>query len=117
MINKKQGRINNIDEKFISSFRAIQARTYSTAKLNGFHETQGNALHVPTKLALIMSEASEALEWHRQGKDEEVGFELADIVIRTMDLAESIGIDLAHCVIEKTQVNERRPYKHGNKRY
>lgn len=102
---------------FKEEFQILQQSTYETALAHGFQEYQQNPLYVPTKLALIMSEASEALEAHRQGQDTELGHELADIVIRTMDLAESLGIDLATEIETKAAFNKNRPFKHGNKRY
>ncbi len=94
-----------------------QKDTYIVAKNNGFEEYAGNSLYVPTKLALIMSECSEALEAHRKGEDEDLPYELADIILRTMQLAEALGIDLQKAVEEKHAINVNRPYKHGNKRY
>lgn len=46
-----------------------------------------------------------------------VGFpsELADIVIRVMDLAEHIGISLEEVIVEKMAYNKTRPIKHGGK--
>lgn len=41
------------------------------------------------------------------------GSELADIVIRTMDLAEYMGIDLASEIDAKMARNATRAYKHG----
>jgi len=43
----------------------------------------------------------------------EHGSELADIVIRTMDLAEYMGINLAEEIEAKMVRNSRRPQKHG----
>lgn len=102
---------------FLEAFRRLQTATYQTAKAHGFQESEENPLNVPTKLALIMSEGAEALEAHRQGKNEDIGHELADIVIRSMDLAESLGIDLAKEILDKAAFNESRPHKHGNKLY
>ena len=69
-------------------------------------------------MALIASEVSEALECHRAGHAEnDLDHELADIVIRTMDLAESLGIDLAEAIVEKNEFNSTREFKHGNKLY
>lgn len=65
------------------------------------------------KLDLIHSEVSEATEALRDGNIEHVGEELADIVIRTMDLAEYLGINLEKLIEEKHKVNETRPIKHG----
>ena len=76
-----------------------------------------------TKLALIHSEASEALEIARKAhnwKDldaDKFQEELADVVIRTLDLAEWIGrhtkIDFEAVMIDKMAKNRSRPAMHG----
>jgi NTP pyrophosphatase (non-canonical NTP hydrolase) len=105
------------ENDFLNAFTCLQQETYATANKHGFQEHESNPLYVPTKLALIMSEGAEALEAHRQGKTEELGHELADIVIRSMDLAESLRIDLAAEILKKAAFNANRPFKHGNKLY
>lgn len=88
------------------------------------------------KLALIHSEVSEALElarepgflptatWEigrvlREGdappKPEGFGIELADAIIRIMDLAASQGIDLEECIRRKHEYNKSRPIGHGKR--
>lgn len=104
-------------ENFEKSFARMQAETHGVARHHGFQTYQKNYLYVPTKLALIMSEAAEALEAHRQGKESELTLELADIIIRTMDLAESLGINLGKAIVTKHRINATRDYMHGNKRY
>lgn len=91
-------------------------------------------------IALIHSEASEALESHRGGmkpdeylyedafgeyyKFEEapagckpVGIpsEMADILIRVFHFCGKHGIDIDRAVAEKMAHNESRPFKHGGK--
>lgn len=104
-------------DSFLALFRYVQKKIYTTAEGHGFHECKGNKLYVPTTLALLMSEVVEALEAHRMGRMKEFGPELADIVIHTMDLAESLKIDLALEIVMKADFNVDRPFKHGNKLY
>lgn len=82
-------------------------------------------------IALVHSEASEALEdWrthknpsdlhtiHHEATGKPVGFaiELADILIRVLDMAAAYGIDLVAAVEEKMVYNRTRPERHGGKR-
>jgi hypothetical protein len=86
---------------------------------------------VPIKLALIGDEVSEALKVHRdEYKDgvesllhymtpeqaKEFTEELADIVIRTLDLAGGLALPIGESIAEKIEKNKLRPNKH-NKRY
>lgn len=81
------------------------------------------------KLCLIHSEVSEALEalrdgdkdletvWHsKEKKPEGFAVELADILIRVLDLSYAVGIkDFERIVLAKMLYNECRPYLHGKK--
>ncbi len=107
-----------MDNSFESHFRTMQNETRNVAQAHGFEDYRSNELFVPTKLALIGSEVSEALEAHRKGLSaEEFGYELADIVIRTMDLAGALKIDLAAYIVAKNEINKSRAFRHGNKKY
>jgi NTP pyrophosphatase (non-canonical NTP hydrolase) len=71
---------------------------------------------VGTKLALIHSEVSEALEGFRKGLQDDhlndrpmIEVELADAVIRIGDLAGALGLDLGGAVVEKLKYNRSRP--------
>lgn len=41
--------------------------------------------------------------------------ELADIIIRALDTARAIGVDIGRAVLTKHAYNVTRPYKHGGK--
>ena len=68
-------------------------------------------------IALIHSEASEALEAYREHKSiDSVGEEFADIIIRVLDACVGYGIDIETALTKKVSYNKTRPYRHGNKR-
>lgn len=107
----------------MSEFSDLQRQTYQNSADHGFWAPERSNPY--EKLALIHSEVSEALEairtgalipavWYREdGKPEGVGPELADVVIRCMDLAEASGIDLWERIVEKHEFNKTRPFMHG----
>lgn len=60
-------------------------------------------------LALIASEVGEAVNECRHEKpSESFGEELADIILRTIDLAETYGVDIQAEVLRKMAINEER---------
>lgn len=70
---------------------------------------------IASKLALCHSELSEALEGMRKGLMDDhlkhramVEVELADTMIRIMDLAGYLGLDLGGAIIEKLNYNAQR---------
>ena len=70
---------------------------------------------VPTLLALVHSEVSEALEAYRDEKT--VDEELADVIIRVLDLSDRLGLNMDKAVREKIEKNKLRGFKHGRKRF
>jgi len=102
---------------FELAFSGVQRASCAIEKKKGLQKYKNNELYVPTKLALIMSEAVEALEWHRAGKDKEIGHDLADIVLRTMDLAGVLKINLGKEILKKYRINVQRAKKKSRMRY
>jgi NTP pyrophosphatase (non-canonical NTP hydrolase) len=71
---------------------------------------------VPCLLALIHSEASEALEGFRHDDKENFIEELADVIIRVLDCSAGLQMDIDSAIRAKLEKNKLRGYKHGGKR-
>ena len=110
-------------QEFVRSFNELQEDIFTLMQKNGFWDDITNPLKFAEKIALVHSEVSEALEAHRNPDKRDkhlphrnpIGVELADAVIRIMDLAEALHIDLATIIVEKHEFNASRPHKHGKK--
>ena len=75
----------------------------------GFETNESNQ---PEKLLLVHSEVSEACEALRKGDIDGYQTELADILIRVLDICGSLDIDITRVLAEKMEFNEYRPHKH-----
>ena len=101
-----------------------QRYCHQIAKDKGFHSgnLEERRTKIPQYLCLIHSEISEALEAYREGqisyyekdgKPEGLAVELADAVIRILDMGEAIGVNIAYAMTKKCEYNLTRPHKHG----
>ena len=106
------------NEQFINHFASMSGSIHDNAAVHGWWEEPRED---GTLIALIMSEAAEALEALRKGNGPDdhcpqfsgAEVELADVVIRTMDMAEARGWNIAGALVAKHEFNKTRPYKHG----
>lgn len=122
------------------NIKEIQKEIHKVNVEKGFWEDRKNVGEV---LMLIVSELGEALEAHRSSRkalvelfdakaidrteaaDYQADFEqcikdtfedeIADTVIRILDMCEGFGIDLERHIELKLEYNRTRPYKHGKK--
>ena len=101
------------------SFKKLESEIRRINDLNGWKTAPSDwelETLVPSKLALIHSEISEALEGFRSNDKENFTEELADVIIRVLDLSSGLEIDVWASIWKKLEKNTKRGYKHGGKR-
>jgi NTP pyrophosphatase (non-canonical NTP hydrolase) len=114
------------------ALESLADHVYGVAKKSGFHSKK--TPNVGNFVSNLHSEVSEFWEAYRKNqvnkpcdkspKCEEMGLgtltngeeELADILIRVLDTAKTLGINIGRAVHVKDAYNQTRPFKHGNKK-
>ena len=105
----------------------LASKVYTIATAHGFHKGEYIGGQTVERMAAFVAnlhgEVSELWEAVRKNKlflqcDKPIPMncaeeELADIVIRALDTAASLGIDIGRAVQIKSAYNETRPYMHG----
>jgi NTP pyrophosphatase (non-canonical NTP hydrolase) len=83
----------------------------------GFHtpESIEDGESLLGKLMLVVTEVAEAAEAVRSADMENFEEEMADVLIRTLDITDAMGIDIEQAITNKMEINERRPALHGRK--
>lgn len=111
---------NQMVQNFLDGFRYVAEVAYQINREKGHHDKKTGD---PLRLLLIHSEVSEATEALRDGNPPDdkiplftsVEAELADVVIRTMDMGVVSNHRVAEAVLAKLLYNSNRPYRHGRK--
>lgn len=101
------------ESQFMGNLNNAASKVHQNAVNHGWWEEHRET---PELLCLIHSEVSEALEAYRNHDNDNFREELADIVIRVMDLCGAYEIDLEREIVDKHNFNVKRPYKHGGKK-
>lgn len=65
------------------------------------------------KLALVATELDEFREALYVGNREHAAEEIADAIIRLLDIGASLGLDVGVALVTKVEKNKERPAKHG----
>lgn len=99
----------------MSQITDLIKEAHETAKEKGWWDNPKSFLEC---CALVHSEVSEAVEHYRAGCQPN-GYamteELADVVIRILDMAGHWHVDLEEALLRKIESNKSRPHRHGDK--
>jgi NTP pyrophosphatase (non-canonical NTP hydrolase) len=104
----------------INTLGKLAKETRKINEANGWKVTQpedwNDTYKIPAILCLIHSEVSEALEDFRKNNREHFAEEIADVMIRCLDLCAGQNIDIEKEILAKLEKNKLRGFRHGGKR-
>jgi NTP pyrophosphatase (non-canonical NTP hydrolase) len=98
----------------------LAMKLHQVAVEKGFWPEEVDDIFIAKQCMMIVSEVTETMEAIRKDKgEEEITKEVADILIRTLDLYAGLveagytRLSLDYALEEKTEFNKTRPEKHG----
>ena|SRR5690349_6160343 len=134
------------NHQFVVAFNRVQKRTNQTAHDKGWYESalkdvvdsfafrsetearckaELQGIEDARRIALMHSELSEGLEGLRHGNPPSdhipefsaIEEELADCIVRIMDISQERGWKVAEALIAKAKFNQTRSHRHGGKKF
>lgn len=101
-------------------FDELAEQLHKTAVAKGFWPEDVDDIFITKQLMMIVSETVEVMEAIRKDKGEEqIADEMADILIRTLDLYAGLvehgytRVSLDYALDNKANINKDRPERHG----
>jgi NTP pyrophosphatase (non-canonical NTP hydrolase) len=113
-----------VEATFVEGYRQMAAQVHNITRSKGFWDKEGVNRNQAEMIALIHSELSEALEALRKNPTApdkhcpsytNLEVELADAIVRIMDMGHALDLDVAGALIAKVRVNADRPAMHGRR--
>ena len=122
-----------LDRSDLAFLNQLRDHVYEVSASKGFHDPDQEAMGFSRYTSNLHGEVSEIWEAFRAGTlDKECDKadkmraagtpvltcaqeEIADIIIRTLDTAKALGVDVAFSVAAKDAFNQTRPPRHGGK--
>lgn len=116
-----------LDREQHSFLNRLAADVYAISASKGFHSSSEPT--IGDYVSNLHGEVSELWEAYRKKELDKpceksshmeepiscAGEELADIIIRALDMAHQLNVDIGKAVYIKSRYNESRPFRHGGK--
>lgn len=112
----------DMESQFAAALGAFAAHTSAINQAKGFCTGPATNIEIIAQIMLVVTELAEAVEGLRKDLMDDkvptrkmVEVELADSVIRVLNIGQWCGYDIAGAAVEKSRYNETRAYRHDGK--